>query len=88
MPSVFLAANVYFLIDKCERRAYKARIYPAGLPTATVPKQRGFFFDGSSQRRPIILARHWAAVIGLRRVIVASFSPAIGRTAKHSPPDW
>lgn len=44
MPSVFLAANVYFRIDKCERRAYKARIYPAGLPTATVPKQRGFFF--------------------------------------------
>ena len=41
MPSVFLAANVYFLIDKCERRAYKARRFPAGLPK--VPKQRGFF---------------------------------------------
>lgn len=39
MPSVFLAGNVYFLIDKCERLAYKARRFPAGLPT--MPKQRG-----------------------------------------------
>ena len=41
-PFAFRVANVYFLIDKCERLAYKARRFPAGLPT--VPKQRGFFF--------------------------------------------
>lgn len=83
-PFAFREENVYFLIDKCERLAYKARRFPAGLPT--VPKQR-VFFDGSSHRLPIILARHWAAVNGLRRAIVAPFSPAIGWTAKHSPPD-
>lgn len=43
MPFAFLGANVYFLIDKLERLAYKARRFPAGLPT--VPKQRGFFLS-------------------------------------------
>ena len=39
MPFAFRVANVYFLIDKLERLAYKARRFPAGLPM--VPKQRG-----------------------------------------------
>lgn len=39
MPFDFHGANVYFLIDKLERLAYKARRFPAGLPT--MPKQRG-----------------------------------------------
>lgn len=39
MPFDFHGANVYFLIDKSARLAYKARGFPAGLPT--VPKQRG-----------------------------------------------
>ena len=41
MPFAFRVANGYFRIDKCDRLAYKARRFPAGLPT--VPKQRGFF---------------------------------------------
>ena len=52
-----------------------------------VPNAPGFFFARSSQRRPIIIARHWAAVGGLRRASTAPFSPAIGWTEKHSPPD-
>lgn len=39
MPFDFHGANVYFLIDKFECLAYKARRFPAGLPT--MPKQRG-----------------------------------------------
>ena len=39
MPFDFHGANVYFLIDKFECLAYKARRFPAGL--STMPKQRG-----------------------------------------------
>ena len=39
MPFDFHGANVYFLIDRLERLAYKARRFPACLPT--MPKQRG-----------------------------------------------
>lgn len=39
MPFDFRVENGYFLIDKFECLAYKARRFPAGLPT--MPKQRG-----------------------------------------------
>ena len=59
--------------------------YPKKIPERS--ELRDFFFAGSSQRLPICIARHWASVRGLRRAIVAPFSPAIGWTAKHSPLD-